>query len=175
MAGNWLSLKDVPAEGREFSFSDQAVWEAYWREFRLPIKMGRPLTATFTVRPQKNGALVQGKLVGSVILQCSRCAGVVEHLVDHPLDLYEEVDGAADPSNFLRREGDHLELNPAEMLWEEFSLNLPVKLVCSKYCKGLCPRCGQNLNEAQCECPAEEGDPRLAALRGLKVPPKDSR
>ncbi len=174
MAGYWLSLKDIPAEGREFSFSDQSAWEAYWREFRLSIKPGRPLEATFTVLPQKGGVLVRGRLTGSVILECSRCAGDVEHLVDLPIDLYEEAPGGAEAeqSSFLRREGDHMELNPAEMLWAEFSLNLPVKLLCSKYCKGLCPKCGRNLNAEDCECPAEEGDPRLEALRGLKVEKK---
>lgn len=169
MAGDWISLKDVPAEGREFSFSDQSAWEANWRVFRMPIKPGRPLTAAFTVLPQKDGVLVRGRLTGSVILECSRCAGDVEHLVDLPFEIYEQAPDEAEQSLFLRREGDHLELNPAEMLWEEFSLNLPVKLLCAKNCKGLCPKCGANRNEEACECPPEEGDSRLEALRGLKV------
>lgn len=174
MAGVWLSLKDIPAEGREFSFSDQDTWEVYWREFRLPVKAGKPLEAVFTAYPQKNGVLIRGRLSGSVILECSRCTGDVEHLVDLPFELYEEIEGnAGEQSQFLRRESGHLELNPAEMLWEEFSLNLPVKLLCSKYCKGLCPTCGKNLNQDECACPPEEGDPRLAALRGVKVSRKD--
>ncbi len=175
MAEVWISLKDIPADGREFSFSDQPTWEAYWREFRLPVKPGRPLEATFTVYPQKNGVLVRGRLTGSVILECSRCAGDLEHVVDLPFELYEEAggNGAGEQSHLLRRVGDHLELNPAEMLWEEFSLNLPVKLLCSKDCKGLCPKCGKNLNQGECACSSEEGDPRLAALRGIKVSRKD--
>lgn len=175
MAEVWISLKDIPADGREFSFSDQSTWEAYWREFRLPVKSGKPLEATFTVYPQKGGVLVRGRLTGSVILECSRCTGDVEHLVDLPFELYEEVGGnaAGEQSQLLRRERDHLELNPAEMLWEEFSLNLPVKLLCSKYCKGLCPTCGKNLNQEECACSSDEGDPRLAALRGFKLTKKD--
>ena len=43
-------------------------------------------------------------------------------------------------------------------------LAMPAKQLCREDCRGLCPRCGRNLNEGPCDCPAEEGDPRLAAL-----------
>ena len=57
----------------------------------------------------------------------------------------------------------------AGLLWEEFVLALPVRPLCKPDCKGLCPDCGKNLNEGSCSCVRDEGDPRLAALRGLKV------
>jgi uncharacterized protein len=60
-------------------------------------------------------------------------------------------------------------LNLAALLWEEFSLALPVKPLCRPDCKGLCPECGKNLNEGACGCSPDTGDPRLAALRQLKV------
>ncbi|MEG2005510.1 MAG: DUF177 domain-containing protein, partial [Bilophila sp.] len=60
-------------------------------------------------------------------------------------------------------------INLAGLLWEEFVLALPVKPLCRPDCKGLCPVCGQNRNEGSCSCVQEEGDPRLAALRGLKI------
>lgn len=44
-------------------------------------------------------------------------------------------------------------------------LAVPAKQLCRDDCRGLCPRCGRNLNEGSCQCaPEEEGDPRLAAL-----------
>ena len=61
------------------------------------------------------------------------------------------------------------EINLAGLLWEEFVLALPVRPLCKPDCKGLCPDCGKNLNEGSCSCVRDEGDPRLAALRGLKV------
>ncbi|MDL2317223.1 DUF177 domain-containing protein [Desulfovibrio sp. OttesenSCG-928-A18] len=65
--------------------------------------------------------------------------------------------------------GRGLELNPAALVWEEFLLALPVKPLCSRACKGLCPVCGCNLNEQACACNKDEGDPRLAVLRGLNI------
>ena len=47
-----------------------------------------------------------------------------------------------------------------------FVLNMDSKLLCSDDCKGLCCRCGKNLNDGPCSC-EKEIDPRLAALKQL--------
>lgn len=39
---------------------------------------------------------------------------------------------------------------------------------CSEDCAGLCPRCGQDLNEGPCECGEEPVDSRWAALAALR-------
>ncbi|SHN56296.1 YceD family protein [Desulfovibrio litoralis] len=61
------------------------------------------------------------------------------------------------------------EINLFALAWEEFVLSLPVKPLCNTRCKGLCSECGQNLNEATCECKSEIQDPRLAALQNLHL------
>lgn len=65
--------------------------------------------------------------------------------------------------------GRGIEINPAALAWEEFLLALPVKPLCKDSCKGLCPVCGNNLNNESCSCAKEQGDPRLAVLRNLTV------
>jgi uncharacterized protein len=40
--------------------------------------------------------------------------------------------------------------------------------LCSDECRGLCPDCGANLNEAECACKLEQVDLRWAALKELK-------
>ncbi|NLJ60700.1 MAG: DUF177 domain-containing protein, partial [Firmicutes bacterium] len=47
------------------------------------------------------------------------------------------------------------------------ALSLPIQLVCSSECKGLCPVCGKDLNDGDCACPDEEGDIRLAPIAQL--------
>ena len=47
-------------------------------------------------------------------------------------------------------------------------LAVPLKLLCRPDCKGLCPRCGADLNSEPCTCPAEEVDARWDGLRGLR-------
>jgi DUF177 domain-containing protein len=64
-------------------------------------------------------------------------------------------------------EGNEVDLSP--MLRERLLLSLPTLPFCGEGCRGLCPRCGDNLNLGPCGCPAAAGDPRLAVLRGLRV------
>lgn len=45
--------------------------------------------------------------------------------------------------------------------------SIPLQILCKDDCKGLCPQCGKDLNEGPCQCDEPEGDPRLAALKGL--------
>jgi len=47
-------------------------------------------------------------------------------------------------------------------------LAVPLKLLCRPECKGLCPQCGTNLNQATCNCSSEPGDSRWDALRALR-------
>jgi uncharacterized protein len=64
-------------------------------------------------------------------------------------------------------DGHTLDLGPT--LREQILLALPMDALCGESCKGLCPHCGQNLNEATCDCRANMADPRWAKLRELKL------
>jgi uncharacterized protein len=48
-------------------------------------------------------------------------------------------------------------------------LQVPMKILCSEECKGLCPNCGVNLNTGSCNCRREMTDERLAALKNFRV------
>jgi uncharacterized protein len=58
------------------------------------------------------------------------------------------------------------DLDLTEALREEVFLAVPAFVECRPDCKGLCPRCGANLNDGPCGCPPA-GDPRWDALKGL--------
>lgn len=47
-------------------------------------------------------------------------------------------------------------------------LAIPMKKLCNEDCKGLCVRCGQNLNEGECSCSLNTIDPRWLSLNELK-------
>ena len=63
-------------------------------------------------------------------------------------------------------EGDGLFL--ADVLAEQVNLALPMKVICSSDCRGLCPHCGANLNNEECRCEKGGSDPRMAPLARLK-------
>ncbi|WP_058486331.1 YceD family protein [Defluviitalea phaphyphila] len=61
--------------------------------------------------------------------------------------------------------GNEIDLTP--ILINAILLNIPMKVVCSEECKGICPQCGKNLNEDTCDCKEEVVDSRFAVLRTL--------
>ena len=58
-------------------------------------------------------------------------------------------------------------LDTDALLRDDILLELPSKFLCKDSCKGLCPKCGKNLNKGKCGCPEKEPDPRFAALSKL--------
>jgi uncharacterized protein len=168
----WISLQDIPAEGREFSFTDQSLWDAPMKEFGVPGKVGRPFTASMRITPQDDGFLVTGDFSGSVIQPCDRCAEEFELPLEGRFDSFEEPgvpqDDLEDASRIRVVKGVP-EFDAAGFLWEQFLLTLPEKPLCAEDCKGLCPTCGINRNQGICACVEDKGDPRLAVLRNLKL------
>ncbi len=73
----------------------------------------------------------------------------------------------ADEVGLSYYEGDIVDIGP--MADDPIILALPTRPLCSEDCKGLCPNCGINLNEAGCTCKEASRDSPLAALRDLKV------
>jgi uncharacterized protein len=168
----WLRIDDIPADGRVFSFSDQSIWTDRWEEFKLPYAPGRPIEAELTILPQKDGCLIRGRIAGAVKQPCDRCAEEVEVQIDESFEVYEDIrDGESGPDaeTWLRRKDKVLELDVAGLLWEQFLLVMPDHPLCAPDCRGICPGCGQDLNTGTCTCDGGEGDPRMAALRNLKL------
>lgn len=60
-----------------------------------------------------------------------------------------------------------MKLDVDELVYTEVVLDLPTKHLCSADCKGLCHKCGKNLNVESCDCQKKEVDPRLAKLLEL--------
>ena len=96
---------------------------------------------------------------------CDRCAKPItlpqETEIFHTLvtHLNDESNDELMLVNELR-----FDLDP--LVTEDIFLDLPSKLLCSEDCKGVCPRCGKDLNQGSCSC-EKEVDPRLAALKQL--------
>ncbi|WP_147822237.1 DUF177 domain-containing protein [Salidesulfovibrio onnuriiensis] len=176
MSELWIALSDIPADGREFSFADQSIWQARWKEFGIAASPGeRDLVAEVTILPQgENAALVRGTLKGSVSMPCDRCAAPHEIDVDIDFDIYEELTAdvdevEAEETRIRKNDYGVVELDMGALLWEELALALPVKPLCREDCKGLCPGCGRDLNTEECACDRDDGDPRLAVFRDLKI------
>ncbi|MDD2447795.1 MAG: DUF177 domain-containing protein [Tissierellia bacterium] len=58
-------------------------------------------------------------------------------------------------------------LNMDDYIWSQVVISLPMKILCSNNCKGLCPQCGIDLNTQSCNCMDNTIDPRLEKLKEL--------
>ena len=60
-------------------------------------------------------------------------------------------------------ESDAVELD--DILIPELIMDMEMSVVCDEDCKGLCFKCGKDLNQGPCGCVTKEVDPRLAVLQ----------
>ena len=98
---------------------------------------------------------------------CDRCAANFDRDMEVPIDVVlvtELADEENEDEWVFPLEGDSADLE--DIVRTVFVLNMDSKLLCKEDCKGLCCRCGTNLNEGPCSC-QKELDPRLAALKQL--------
>lgn len=173
MVEHWITLTDLPTLGREFSFDDQDIWRELWRGFHFEAEILTPLVTTMTITPQPGGYLVHGQLTGSMTVACHRCSEDARVDLSHEFDLFEaheDTEAIEGEDTHLRGTDTGWELNVAGLLWEEFLLAMPEKILCSDKCLGLCPHCGKNRNLDPCACGVTEDQSPLAqALRNVHI------
>lgn len=117
-----------------------------------------------------NGRLLEVKGVIKAIAKhnCNRCLEDYTALVEIPFaEDYQQADPEMDADNLelAYYEGDEIDI--AELVRESILLAEPLKTICKEDCRGLCPKCGTNLNITTCSCDQSVVDPRLAVLQKL--------
>jgi uncharacterized protein len=113
---------------------------------------------------------VQGMLNGQVEMACSRCLTEVPEQLNIPfhevfklVKQYEKNQDEDDDTIYV--DDDMVDLIP--IVEEAFLLYLPQIPLCKASCKGLCQKCGTDLNVSTCNCDTKVVDPRLAVLKDL--------
>ncbi len=112
---------------------------------------------------------------GDFEILCARCVEPVALSLSGDFDLIfrpEEADAnpgehAITPDETEIGYYEESGLSLEDVVREQVLLSLPGRTLCKEDCKGLCPRCGQNLNLATCSCGDAPADPRWNALAGL--------
>ncbi len=104
-------------------------------------------------------------------LVCDRCATEFQtNLTNHfqISYLFSRENIESDDFNVKFISPDQEKINLKEDVHEYLELSLPLKNVCKEECKGLCPHCGKNLNEFQCDCKDEKINDVWEPLKKLK-------
>ncbi len=100
---------------------------------------------------------------------CARCMDNLSRTVEQHCEQcfvpagWDEED--VDDSDAVPYSGNQIDLS--EMAADGIYTSIPVRDLCVDDCKGICPKCGINLNLGSCDCSHSEIDPRLAGLAKL--------
>lgn len=151
------------------------------REQCVPEEFGfectEPVTGKLRFANTGELLLVNGDIHTRVKMECGRCLAEIslpinmdieeEFRIEHsggdviqalPMEEDDESEKAMITSNVL---------DVKELVRQNLLLELPIQPLCNKDCKGLCPSCGENLNEKLCSCPAENIDSPFQVLAEL--------
>ena len=140
-------------------------------DYELPLECAPDDTASFLYgvgfpSPMK----VSGEITNTAA-ECARCLSPVcgcftldlEKTVA-PRDVLGDIDEDKLDDYAIIEDGF---LDMDETILEQIEMEFPIRFLCKEDCRGLCQKCGKNLNEGECGCSLKEIDPRFAPLQKL--------
>ena len=169
-----LRVSDLTEEGVHIETSQEPQWLVNLPEL-WSGNSGLKLISKIRIDLRLTRVLKEISVIGDVRLSietpCSRCVEPVKielnpqvALVLSPGDKIGEQDINLEHETY---QGDEIDLS--DSIREQVAISMPVKVVCSDNCAGLCTTCGVNLNKDSCECDKDQIDPRFAILKDLKI------
>jgi uncharacterized protein len=141
----------------------------------LPAQFTSEIPVSLRLHRRENEIVIWASASGTVAEECSRCLNTVERKFSVEFELFCDKIGAhgdregeekGSETFIVFHDGRSLELAP--FVREAIVLSLSLKPLCDEVCRGLCPVCGINLNEATCKCDTSTVDARWSVLERLK-------
>lgn len=134
---------------------------------QFPIRTKQPFVMKFANEDGKR-LLIQGETELTIGIPCDRCLEEVSWKFSLVLDKEIDLTGAREElsmENLSFMTGTSLDVD--QLIFGEILVSWPMKVLCREDCKGICKRCGANLNQAECQCQKTEPDPRMAAIQDI--------
>jgi len=172
-----IIINNIPDEGLNISLHKDGDW---FRDL-LPEKEKKDFSIQrievfCQVKRIRETVFIDGSLETTVTSNCCRCLEVT-HLpvkikfrytfVPEKNRSKQEDELSAEDLEYGYYQDDVIDLDA--LIFEQIMLQIPIKVLCTDACKGLCPHCGMNLNTVSCSCHAEFIDERLAVLKKIRV------
>src|SRR4030043_613518 len=158
-----IIISEIPDDGLDIEVNETLAFDV------------GPFPVQAQLKIKKVGAeiVVNGNILTTAELQCSRC------LKDFKRKLTFPFEAIFHPIAQLKEEEKHElkveeldmgfyandELDLFDIIEEQIMLNLPMKALCNDSCKGICLRCGADLNAGVCGCSEKENAPNLVTLK----------
>jgi uncharacterized protein len=126
----------------------------------------RHFAGVATIGRTPQGLIVRGKFAAETPLECVRCLGTFDFALKWVMtDLYAFKKKSISESGLLLPEDMHIDLQP--LIREYALLEIPIKPICKPGCKGLCPVCGDDLNQIDCGHQERSDESPFSVLKDL--------
>lgn len=158
-----VSIPEIPPQGLDLEIENTIESDTFFSPIRARLKIEKVGTEV----------IVKANLTADVRLQCSRCLKDFWSALSVPIDVvYHPIE------EFIREDKHEVKVEELDMdfysgekldllnlITEQIMLNLPMKPLCNELCKGICLKCGADLNGGNCN--TKEIDSRLGVLKKL--------
>ena len=161
-----ISIKEIfeiVGSKQEFAGELELSWIARHGERLFPD----PLAVKGEVFNRAGVVMLRYQISGVIPFRCDRCLMQSELKLDRQFEhiVVQSLEDETLDDAFLTAPDGLLALD--EIAGTDIQLSLPQVMLCRQDCKGLCPKCGADLNSTDCGCSSDEGDPRMAVLKSL--------
>jgi uncharacterized protein len=164
-----LDLRQIKSEGSEFNFSELSQdLELSMDGYEFP----EPIEASISAMKSGDEIIVQGRVSTTIEMECARCLDIFEMEINPKIQFVIQMLDSnqpefSDDDDFVILPKTAVEFEISDRVRESIILELPIKPLCFEGCRGLCPMCGVNLNETQCDCTPDKSDERWDSLKQL--------
>jgi len=163
-------LSDEPGSTRDYEVAGATI------DLGDDLRLAEPIEGRVRLARTNRGLIVNATFDTAIEAQCSRCLRDIEVPVEVSIEeeALPSIDihtGAAIPpepgADEPLRLTDHHELDLETAVREAIQLAEPIAPLCRADCPGLCPVCGERLEDGTHDHPTDDIDPRLEALRNF--------
>jgi uncharacterized protein len=166
-----LDIGTIPEGSSEVALSVEA---AELGEPPEDIRLETPVEVRLSVTRNGDDIFLKGKARVGAVLECARCLEKYSLVLESPVGVWcilgaggESAD-AGERENVIEVAADRKYVDLTDHLRSELLVLIPLKPLCKAECKGLCPKCGVNLNVGGCSCDTNTHDSRWDALKKIK-------
>ena len=167
----------IPEEGQEFTFSGGRDWfrGCFSKEDAPDFSLDN-IDVRCLITKTSGTVFIKGDFKAKIDICCSRClentklsvgSDFAYTLVPVKAETREDTELKPEELEISYYQGDFIDLAP--IICEQIILQIPIKVLCSEKCKGLCQQCGINLNVSSCNCHVDFVDGRMAVLKNFKI------
>ena len=163
---SWLiwRIDRIPGSGLRLKEFLDADWLQRAPGDFQEMRLNGPISIDIEITKSNRDVFIRGSIAANIILVCSRCLKECDYPlisdIKHTLcpteenGTADELELTSDDLEFSLYRGEEIDIS--QVVIEQIALSVPVKPLCHNLCKGLCYRCGGDLNEGNCECSKEK-------------------